>query len=228
MALVRAPAFDQGPCWPAFWSREWLRPRDSLRARPARGRRRPPLRRGPEQWLSGTGPAPETRPGGLRARRRLRACPTKPECASLRCSFGGGFALRAGSRGGRRRRALARRDDFRYGPSIGNEILPGNALYVVGRDLVVIIELGEELAPIAVLDVGGGQLSREAGVVIELAYERSAQAGFDTFQRFVIDLFRLQAFDDGVTFFLVLLEGVPGVRNQVEEEEVGILTAGEG
>src|ERR1019366_5078704 len=45
----------------------------------------------------------------------------------------------------------------------------GGALHVVRGHLVIVLELGKQLAPVAVVDVIGAQLNRESRVAAQLA-----------------------------------------------------------
>ena len=116
--------------------------------------------------------------------------------------------------------------DARAGAVAVDEDLVGDAADVGFGDGVDLVELAEELAPVAVAGLVFGELVGEAFVVAEAAEQVGAGAGFEALELVVGDVFALEAVDLFVDGGAHLVGRVAGERDGIDGEEAGIFVAG--
>ena len=117
--------------------------------------------------------------------------------------------------------------DARAGAVAVGEDLVGDAANVGFGDGVDLVELAEELTPVAEAGLVLGELVGEAFVVGEAAQEVGAGAGLEAREFFVGDVFVLEAVEFFVDGGAHLVGGVAGEGHGVDGEEAGIFVAGE-
>src|SRR5215471_4738264 len=93
-------------------------------------------------------------------------------------------------------------------PAVLHKIGLGHPHHIVGRDLVVIVELRKDLAPVAEIGFKETHLPCESGITVELSNQRRLQLGFYALNGCVIHLFFLNPVDDSIYSLLVLLDRV--------------------
>src|SRR5262245_21789237 len=93
------------------------------------------------------------------------------------------------------------------------QILARHRLHVLPRHRFDAADLGEEIFPAAPQGLVGGQLCRQAGVVLDAADELGTHLGLDAGELVRIDQVVLQALDLFPAGLLDLVRCVPGVRD---------------
>ena len=114
------------------------------------------------------------------------------------------------------------------GPIAGDEDLIGNAADIGLGNLVHLVEMEEEFAPIAVAGLVLGQVVGQALVVSKSTQQVGTGTGFEHRELFVGYVGGLQLFDlltDGIAD---LLWCVSGIGHRIEDKHARVFAAGEG